>query len=418
MEKIQISLFYKYLSIDNIEEEKQNQFDLCTQYGLLGRILLSTEGINATLAGTEMNMRRYMMAMCDIKSSIYQMDLDEFKLSEQWIDMGNPLHRLPFPELKIKIVPEIVSTGNRVQLSAFDDTDKDGHYLLPEEFHQALVDQENEDTIVLDVRNHKEYLIGHFEKAVDPKVKNFSEYFQFLDQNIIQSSSTSKEETAAVTAAKQKKILMYCTGGIRCVKASTHLRQNGCRNVYQLKGGIHKYLEAYPDGGLFRGKNFVFDQRVNMPPSQTNSTTASIVGTCIECTQPYDTFRGKNVCTVCRDLVLICPDCVHKCRGEFHCDDHQYLKRCYFTFLQYFSPEELESQCRDLERILAHVQYEPKWKNKRNMLRKQICKIQMALVDEQPVEPRSTDYPCRSCQVVECDGNCWGFWKPAPASIP
>ncbi|CAH0478614.1 unnamed protein product [Peronospora belbahrii] len=127
-------------------------------------------------------------------------------------------------------------------------------------------------TVVLNVCAHKEFLVGHFENALDPKVRNFSEYYAFLQNR--------------VDEMKDKKVLMYCTGGIRCEKASNFLRNQGVDDVHQLKDGIHKYLEVYQDGGFFRGKNFVFDKRVLMGAEHSS--------TCIECQTPYDEFSGRK----------------------------------------------------------------------------------------------------------------------------
>ena len=131
------------------------------------------------------------------------------------------------------------------------------------------------------------------------------------------------------------KVLMYCTGGIRCEKASAMLRDHGVDDVAQLRGGIHRYLEHYPDGGFFLGKNFVFDKRRAMGPTLPRSGDGggAVLGVCGGCGDAYDELHGGRVCTVCRDLVLACP----KCRpAELHCIQHSHLKSCFFTFIDHF----------------------------------------------------------------------------------
>lgn len=243
---------------------------------------------------------------------------------------------------------------------------------------------------------------GHFENAVDPKVKTFSEYYAFLRNR--------------VDEMKGKKVLMYCTGGIRCEKASNFLRSQGVDEVHHLKGGIHKYLETYEDGGFFRGKNFVFDKRVLMGAQKNNE----VVGKCIECQTPYDEFSGRKVCTACRDLVLVCDSCYYARHGEVHCTDHQYLKHCYVTFLQYVPRAELLEQQKALEKILAELLNDKSSsKNKRRTIRNQLNKIaaRIKAIDNDEEAAAATlalkPHPihCRTCGLATCMGNCWGFWN-------
>ncbi|OQS01894.1 hypothetical protein THRCLA_05671 [Thraustotheca clavata] len=264
-----------------------------------------------------------------------------------------------------------------------------------------MAKKDEKKTVVLDVRAHKEFLVGHFKDALDPQVKNFSEYYAFLDQRIKQF----KEEKTTV--------LMYCTGGIRCEKASQFLRSKGVTDVHHLKGGIHRYLEKFPDGGFFQGKNFVFDKRVLMGPQ-----SADVVGNCIECTTPYDSFNGVKVCSVCRDLVLVCDPCFMARHGEVHCIGHQYLKHCYLTFLQYFTLDQLNEQLAGLEGVLAALLKEPdsqkRSKNRRRTVRKQIEKVQqrIAFLNENPNAVETWKHVhCRTCGSTSCEGTCWGFWN-------
>jgi hypothetical protein len=145
-----------------------------------------------------------------------------------------------------------------------------------------------------------------------------------------------------------------------------------------------------------------------------------VVGTCIECKAPYDEFSGRKVCTVCRDLVLVCDPCYYQRHGEVHCADHQNLKHCYVTFLQYVPTAELLEHQRALEKILAQLlEDKSSSKNKRRSIRNQLNKVaaQLEAIDADPeaaaakwaLEPRPIH--CRTCGSDSCMGNCWGFWS-------
>ena len=127
--------------------------------------------------------------------------------------------------------------------------------------------------------------------------------------------------------------MMYCTGGIRCEKASAMLQKRGVTDVSQLQGGIHRYLETFGQDGYFCGKNFVFDQRVALAPngSSTTSDNSKIVGRCVECNCNYDQLSGAVLCSVCRDLVLVCTKCQSNLR-EYHCQLHQ-SRQIYFLLV-------------------------------------------------------------------------------------
>ncbi|KAI9923228.1 hypothetical protein PsorP6_002016 [Peronosclerospora sorghi] len=392
-----VILFYKYVEVKEPTRLQREQTHLCKQLGLIGRILISEEGINATLASRRRaNIDEYIAFLC--AHDVFAMRPEDFKHS------FHAHEEPPFLGLIIKHVKEIVSTGGLVARPDMTASDEDRGYLTPQQFHEAMAQaiQDQERTVVLDVRAHKEYLVGHFENAVDPTVKTFSEYYAFLQNRVEQ--------------LKDKKVLMYCTGGIRCEKASNFLRSLGANDVHHLKGGIHKYLETYQDGGFFRGKNFVFDKRVLMKAANNNE----VLGKCIECQAPYDEFSGRKVCSVCRDLVLICDSCYYAHHGEVHCSDHQYLKHCYMTFLQYIPRATLLEQQQCLEKILAeYLEDKNSSKNKRRTIRNQINKIQARLeaIEADPaaaaamlgLQPRPIH--CRTCGLAACMGNCWGFWS-------
>jgi hypothetical protein len=197
------------------------------------------------------------------------------------------------------------------------------------------------------------------------------------------------------------------------------LKRRGVQDVSQLSGGIHRYLEEFGEEGCFRGKNFVFDQRIAMTPSECqesfdgDASVHEIVGRCVDCSAAYDELSGSRICTVCRDLVLVCPPCQDRLR-EFHCRRHQDWKNCYFTFLEAFRSEQLAQQRTDLLALREPVAT----RNVRRTLMRQVEKIDAHTKDLESgvVEvDHEAARRCRTCMEPrsQCDGNCWGFWKAA-----
>ena len=209
------------------------------------------------------------------------------------------------------------------------------------------------------------------------------------------------------------------------------------KGVYHLKGGIHKYLEEFgtsKDGCKFIGKNFVFDRRGAMSGAdcldgeQKSESGEKVVGQCMYCDRAHDTFLPENVCTVCREPVLVCPECVdglktkqlelrglndnQNMRVEFHCEDHFQTKTCYYTSLHGFSVDELNRQIQQLQ--LHSKQFEgigKKGKQKRRTIRKQIEKIEAYMNSIKTGEGMEveSELQCRNCGSTACSGDCWGF---------
>lgn len=444
---------------------------LCTKLHLKGRILLAAEGINGTISGyTSSSVHQFISEMenIDLRSDFelpptvaHDSNVPTSEFLFRSIDWklysttsncsatssgGNAIIE-PFPDLKVSIVSEIISTGGTVSVQ--DIVQHGGTHLSPSEFHQCMID--HPDAVLIDVRNTFEHAIGHFihpstqEPALNPEMVHFSTFDNTF-------CSVNADEF------RNKKVLMYCTGGIRCEKASVMLKQRGISDVSQLSGGIHRYIETYGSTGFFRGKNFVFDQRVVQNPldynpsnvdkqDNANSTTScsahgsdsdssvversDIVGECLECRAKYDELCGSRVCTVCRDLVLVCPDCRCKLR-EYHCDRHSTWKTCYFTFLEVFDQTELLKQHEELIQMRnIYLPASKKHKNVRRTLTKQMTKVMehvKALEYGVVVCDRFAPRRCRTCMEPNsiCDGRCWGFWKttvnrevcPTEADIP
>ena len=455
-----------------------HQTRLCAKLGMKGRILLSTEGINGTLSCHEDELKQYRQEMetFDLLSEfdppfIVEEDAPQkgrgrlftnidWKISIVQYKDGEENQREPFPDLKIQIVKEIVNTGGVID--AKDIPSQSGKEISPEEFHNILMDAKDDsdtsmkknEVVLIDVRNTFEHAIGHFvhphSNTIIPETESGGSTTSISTINEISKSSALKQKSSPTPAInpntvtfshfdsnfcskysdilKDKKVLMYCTGGIRCVKASAMLKKRGVEDVSHLSGGIHRYLEKYSSDGFFKGKCMVFDQRVALDPESLksgckseetpktdNNNTPPIVGKCIECTIPYDKLSGGNLCTVCRDLVLICPSC-RESKHEYHCDRHRKWKNAYFTFLDGFTIEELQEQSAELQKL--HDLYIPpkEHKNVRRTLRKQlekvldrVCKLKEGSADVES-NPRRR---CRTCFELDdvCDGLCWGFWK-------
>ena len=485
-----VILFYKYVDPRSsraawllhrfpeyyLEKISDFQNDLCRRLGLKGRILLASEGINGTLSGKSLHvLKEYRDAMerfdliqyCGLppentcsggktngeKKLPEQQELDEIMMSGGSNDNditslttlfgnidwkksilnhhprktssdSNKRKELIFPDIKISIVKELVSTGGSISVE--DIAQYGGIHLSPEEFHQKIEKADEKAVVLIDVRNTFEYDIGHFvypktnQPAVNPEMVTFSAFEpQFCERR--------------ASELKDKTVLMYCTGGIRCEKASIMLKKRGVNDVYQLNGGIHRYLETFGEKGFFQGRNFVFDQRIAVTPAEqyqkqhdrqqadTNDDGVSqhiVVGKCVECCDMFDEISGSRLCTVCRDLVLVCPTCQSKLR-EYHCRRHADWKDCYFTFLDIFNGEQLAYQKNRLEQL---VQQKDISRRIRQSIRRQLEKVTSRLHDVQadpsivnPNAPRR----CRSCMKpsTECNGLCWGFWKDTPGAF-
>ena len=392
----------------------------------------------------------------------------DWKKSQVPTSLAKSIHT-PFPDLKISIQNEIVRTGNIVNVNDFKTWG--GSHLSPEQFHDILTsyqtsntsettqNHKKKDLVLIDVRNTFEHAIGHF--TTTQTNDNFDTHHSKIDHNDHLEQNKTKCITLFpkmtnfasfdtsfcakhVESLKDKKVLLYCTGGIRCEKASVMLKKRGVHDVSQLSGGIHRYLEKYGSQGFFKGKNFVFDQRVALPSSKclitplnhhisshanvSNHDEDTIVGQCVECSCPYDDISGSRLCTVCRDLVLVCRSCQNKLY-EYHCEQHSNWKLCYFTFLDKFSLTDLHQQIHDLETIISTNPNQNKKvktdsnisfisRNVRKTLTKQIEKVRLQISkieSGQTIPNPNAAKRCRTCFLSmddgECDGLCWGFWK-------
>lgn len=272
---IKILLYYKYIPLDNPHSIQKQQKELCERLHIHGRILVSQEGINGTVAGLEHDIDEYIQET----QSVSEFSDIEWKVS--WAESQ------VFPRLRVVVRDEIVTLGVKktgVDVSLSNKAD----YIEPEELQQ-LYDQ-HEDFVMLDARNAYEATIGKFKDALIPPIDNFREFPEFVEQNL--------------THYKDKTVVTYCTGGVRCEKASAYLREQGFKHVRQLHGGIHKYAER-TGGKYFDGELFVFDKRLHV---QVNTINPTILTVCMFCKKPVTRYVDCIV-PKCDELFTCCLEC-------------------------------------------------------------------------------------------------------------
>jgi len=398
-----VVLFYCYESLGaaRAEEIAAEQRRLGADLGLCGRVLVAAEGINGTVQGQQASVAAYEAAV-ELR----------FPCGVDWKRSSGGAGAL-FPDFVVKEVPELVSFSIRTN-EPLDVRREAGVKLSPRDFDRVLAETPSEQLRVIDVRNSFEYEVGHFEGAIDPGMQHAAQWPRFVEKHL--------------EDLRGRSVLLYCTGGIRCEKASAYLcrrlkeagneerclaGKNTASSVYQLGGGIHRYLEAFPEGGHFRGANFVFDRRAQMRPG-----AASVVGSCSECGVAWDVHHGGRVCCVCRALVLVCDDCdAASSHGEYYCSEHGSLRGIYYHFVDRFSAEELRHQASAL-RVQLAAEVGTHRKNRRATLRKKAEQLEARLLElqqdcGQAQLAEEAVRRCRACErpYQECPGACWGFWR-------
>ena len=230
-----VATFYKFVDWDDFKNLKPLLDKTCSKAGTVGTILLAPEGINGTISGTAQGVQAVL----------------EFLSCDQRLVGLAPKYSTAtgktFKRMKIKIKKEIVSMG-KAEVKPAKVT---GEYISPEAWNDVIADP---DTVVVDARNYYEHSVGTFTNSIQPNTKSFREFPEWVDQ-----------ELKPMMNEKTKKIAMFCTGGIRCEKASSYLLKEGFEEVLQLQGGIQKYLqEVKPEESLWQGECFVFDDRVSL----------------------------------------------------------------------------------------------------------------------------------------------------------
>ncbi|MEZ5879172.1 MAG: rhodanese-related sulfurtransferase [Nitratireductor sp.] len=232
-ERFLVAALYQFVRLDDYQARREPLLEVCRNNDVMGTLLLAREGINGTIAGPEEGVRAVLSWLrSDPK-------LAGLEHKESWAEGGNPFYRM-----KVRLKKEIVTMG----VAGIDPNDVVGTYVEPEDWNDLISDP---DVVLIDTRNDYEVDIGTFKGAVNPKTVTFREFPQWVREQ--------------ERLHNKPKIAMFCTGGIRCEKASSFMKQEGFDEVYHLKGGILKYLETVPEAeSLWEGECFVFDNRVSV----------------------------------------------------------------------------------------------------------------------------------------------------------
>jgi UPF0176 protein len=291
--------FYKYFDIADPVFFRNEIFRQWSEFNCFGRIYVAYEGINAQMSVPEHHFDAFMKYLYSIP------ELNQVPIKYAVEDDGKSFYKLT-----IKVRPKIVADG---LAHGTYDLSKVGRHLSALEFHNAL---DEPDTIVIDMRNHYESEIGHFKNAYCPDVDTFREEIQMVMDEFQDH--------------KDKKFLLYCTGGVRCEKASSFMLHHGFENVNQLYGGIIEYARQVKELNLeskFLGKNFVFDERLG------ESINGEVIAKCHQCGKPADTHTNcaNNDCHL---LFIQCPECKEQydgccseeCKTVFHLPKEEQLK--------------------------------------------------------------------------------------------
>lgn len=270
--------FYQYAKIEDPKAFRNQLYADWDELGVFGRIYIASEGVNGQISVPEKNFEAF-------KKAIYSVSfLDGIRLNIAVEDDGKSFYKL-----KIKVRHKIVADG--LDDDSFDVT-KRGVHLSAEDFNRITDDKDN--TVIVDMRNHYESEVGHFENAICPDVDTFRDSLPIVED--------------ILEPHKEKNIVMYCTGGIRCEKASAYFKHKGFENVFQLDGGIIEYARQTEAQGLenkFRGKNFVFDERMGERISE------EIIAKCHQCGKPCDT-HVNCANDACHILFIQCDECAEK----------------------------------------------------------------------------------------------------------
>lgn len=343
-------LFYQYVVNPQWPESKRNlliSYLTCIMerrdHHLGGRIRVAREGVNATLSAVDTKDTRGAVALRQFCLDLKNFDQNAFRETDfKFVDhLEADRH---FKDLKVLPVQELVFYNFPKAIEGQNDADtsspeKGGVHLMPRDFHKML-EQDASSTVVVDVRNHYEAALGRFDgqqhtlsedeskndkeetgsmkksakgaEYIDPKMRKSTDFMHWLE----------KEETRE--KLKDKNVMLFCTGGVRCERASAYLRssfKDNVKGVFQLQGGIERYFKEYPEGGHFRGKNFVFDKREAFGPGNKDGDGGVVDGSpvkkidgidtqCCLCETLWDRYVGKKKCATCGVPVLMCDACL------------------------------------------------------------------------------------------------------------
>jgi UPF0176 protein len=282
-----VILYYKFVPVHDPHITMLWQKELCARLNLRGRIIISKHGINGTLGGNIESLRQYKREMN--ASEVFR------GIMYKWSDSNGK----EFPRLSIKVKPELVAFKLPDEIHVDDNgVVGGGVHLKPKQVHKLV--KERDDVVFFDGRNAYEAKVGRFKGAVVPDTKTTRDFVAEL-------------ESDKYNDIKDKPVVTYCTGGVRCEVLSTLMKNRGFKEVYQMDGGIVKYGEEYGDDGLWEGNLYIFDGRM----SHKFSDHAKDIGECIHCqgkTSNYENCANK----ACNKLVLICSNCKKEPSKLFH----------------------------------------------------------------------------------------------------
>lgn len=273
MSKFIVCALYKFVTLENYKAMRQPLFDVLEENAIKGTLLLAHEGINGTVSGTRESidtLLTYLNADQRINPISHKESVDEIQ---------------PFYRTKVKLKKEIVTMG----VEGIDPKQTVGTYVKPKDWNALISDP---DVLLVDTRNDYEIEIGTFENAVNPKTETFREFPQYVKNEL--------------DPTKNKKVAMFCTGGIRCEKSTAYLKEQGFEEVYHLEGGILKYLEDVPkENTMWQGDCFVFDNRVAV----NHDLEKSHYEQCYACRLP---ITAEDKASEAYEAGVSCPKCLGK----------------------------------------------------------------------------------------------------------
>ncbi|MEO8231810.1 MAG: rhodanese-related sulfurtransferase [Ignavibacteriota bacterium] len=281
MSNYKVISFYKYVDVENPEELAKQHLNWCLENGVSGKVYLAKEGINGSVFGDEQTL------------SNYKNHLKSFKIFEDVWFKETETDTIAYSKMHVRVKDEIVNSGLRK--TKLEHT---APKLTPEQLVNFY--ESKKDFVIVDARNWYESKIGRFKNAITPQVKHFREW-----PEVVESLKGFKDRT----------IVTYCTGGIRCEKASAYMREQGFKDVYQIDGGILNYIQKFPDT-YWEGGMFVFDDRKVFEPNTKEEL--KYTATCHFCNKPTSYhINCHNV--LCDKIIVCCHDC--KVEQEYCCSD-------------------------------------------------------------------------------------------------
>ncbi len=288
-----VILYYKFVPVHDANITMRWQKELCNRLDLKGRIIISKDGINGTLGGGLENLREYKREMN--RSVLFK------NIMYKWSDGTGD----EFPKLSVKVRDELVAFNASDELKVSEKgVENGGVHLKPEQVHK-LIEERGDEVIFFDGRNAYEAKVGKFKDAIIPSVETTHDFLKEI-------------EDPKYDAIKERPIITYCTGGVRCEILSVLMKNRGFKEVYQIDGGIVKYGEKYGDDGFWEGNLYIFDGRMN----HKFSAGAKDIGECVHCQSKTSNFINCSD-KACNKLILVCQNCTTQTQL---CPVHQTIK--------------------------------------------------------------------------------------------